>query len=105
MTLGYIIFLLLWGFIVGGLARLAVPGPDPMPIWMTIALGLGGSIIGKQITFNGPDGFPVTQTVSAVSFDGTGIPPHVHTPVFTAEEFANNHDAAFDQAINLLTQP
>jgi uncharacterized membrane protein YeaQ/YmgE (transglycosylase-associated protein family) len=49
MTLGYIIFLLVWGFIVGGLARLAVPGPDPMPIWKTIALGLTGSIIGGVI--------------------------------------------------------
>ena len=49
MTLGFIIFLLLWGLVVGALARLAVPGPDPMPIWMTIALGLAGSIIGGLI--------------------------------------------------------
>jgi uncharacterized membrane protein YeaQ/YmgE (transglycosylase-associated protein family) len=59
MTLGYIIFLLVWGFIVGGLARLAVPGPDPMPIWMTIALGLAGSIIGGvigQLLFGNPGG-------------------------------------------------
>ena len=59
MTLGYIVFLLLWGFIIGGLARLAVPGPDPMPIWMTIALGLAGSIIGGvvgQILFGNPGG-------------------------------------------------
>jgi uncharacterized membrane protein YeaQ/YmgE (transglycosylase-associated protein family) len=59
MTLGYIIFLLVWGFIVGGLARLAVPGPDPMPIWMTIALGLAGSIIGGvigQLVFGNPGG-------------------------------------------------
>jgi uncharacterized membrane protein YeaQ/YmgE (transglycosylase-associated protein family) len=34
------------GFIVGGLARLALPGPDPMPWYATIALGLGGSIVG-----------------------------------------------------------
>jgi uncharacterized membrane protein YeaQ/YmgE (transglycosylase-associated protein family) len=47
--LGFIIFLLLWGLVVGALARLAVPGPDPMPIWMTIALGLAGSIIGGVI--------------------------------------------------------
>jgi uncharacterized membrane protein YeaQ/YmgE (transglycosylase-associated protein family) len=47
--LGFIIFLLLWGLIVGALARLAVPGPDPMPIWMTIALGLAGSLLGGII--------------------------------------------------------
>lgn len=31
------------GFITGGLARLAVPGPDPMPVWLTVAIGLAGS--------------------------------------------------------------
>ena len=49
MTIGFIIFIIVWGFIVGGLARLAVPGPDPMPWWATIALGIGGSIIGGVI--------------------------------------------------------
>jgi len=34
---------MLAGFITGGLARLAVPGPDPMPVWLTMAIGLAGS--------------------------------------------------------------
>jgi uncharacterized membrane protein YeaQ/YmgE (transglycosylase-associated protein family) len=42
----YIIGLIVWGFIVGGLARLALPGPDPMPWYATIGLGLAGSLIG-----------------------------------------------------------
>ena len=46
MTLGFIIAILIWGFIIGGPARLAIPGPDPMPIWMTTAIGIGGSLIG-----------------------------------------------------------
>jgi uncharacterized membrane protein YeaQ/YmgE (transglycosylase-associated protein family) len=50
MTLGFIIGILIWGFIVGGLARFAVPGPDPMPIWMTTAFGIGGSLIGGIIS-------------------------------------------------------
>jgi uncharacterized membrane protein YeaQ/YmgE (transglycosylase-associated protein family) len=50
MTLGFILFILLWGFIVGGLARLAIPGPDPMPVWMTIAIGIGGSLLGGIVT-------------------------------------------------------
>ncbi len=41
--LGAIIAIMLAGFITGALARLAVPGPDPMPIWLTIAIGLAGS--------------------------------------------------------------
>lgn len=42
----FIIGLVIWGFIVGGLARLALPGPDPMPWYATIGLGLGGSLVG-----------------------------------------------------------
>src|SRR2546426_4873370 len=38
-----------FGFIPGGLARLAVPGPDPMPIWLTVAIGLVGSAVGGAI--------------------------------------------------------
>ena len=34
------------GSIVGGLARLALPGPDPMGILATIGLGLAGSFVG-----------------------------------------------------------
>ena len=45
----YILGLVVWGFIVGGLARLALPGPDPMPWYATIGLGLGGSLIGGII--------------------------------------------------------
>ena len=50
MTLAFILFILLWGLLIGGLARLAVPGPDPMPIWLTIAIGIGGSLIGGIVT-------------------------------------------------------
>ena len=52
MTLAFILFILLWGLVVGGLARLAVPGPDPMPIWLTIAIGIGGSLIGGIVTIH-----------------------------------------------------
>ena len=45
----FILALIVWGFIVGGLARLALPGPDPMPWYATIGLGLGGSLIGGVI--------------------------------------------------------
>jgi uncharacterized membrane protein YeaQ/YmgE (transglycosylase-associated protein family) len=41
--LGSIIAIMVLGFITGGLARLAVPGPDPMPAWLTVAIGLAGS--------------------------------------------------------------
>ena len=42
--------IMLFGFITGGLARLAVPGPDPMPFWLTILIGLGGAALGGGVT-------------------------------------------------------
>ena len=49
MSLGFILAILFSGFITGSLARLAIPGPDPMPIWLTIAIGLTGSIVGAIV--------------------------------------------------------
>ena len=45
----FILVAILGGFIVGGLARWALPGPDPMPWYATVALGLGGSLIGGLV--------------------------------------------------------
>jgi uncharacterized membrane protein YeaQ/YmgE (transglycosylase-associated protein family) len=48
-VLGSIILIMFFGFITGSLARLAVPGPDPMPVWLTVAIGLAGSLAGGAI--------------------------------------------------------
>jgi uncharacterized membrane protein YeaQ/YmgE (transglycosylase-associated protein family) len=48
-VLGSIIMIMFFGFITGALARLAVPGPDPMPVWLTVAIGLAGSVGGGAI--------------------------------------------------------
>jgi uncharacterized membrane protein YeaQ/YmgE (transglycosylase-associated protein family) len=48
-VLGSVILIMLFGFITGGLARLAVPGPDPMPVWLTVAIGLLGSAGGGAV--------------------------------------------------------
>ena len=40
---GAIVAIMFAGFITGALARLAVPGPDPMPVWLTVGIGLAGS--------------------------------------------------------------
>jgi len=37
------------GFVIGGAARFAVPGPDPMPFWLTVLIGLVGSAIGTAV--------------------------------------------------------
>jgi uncharacterized membrane protein YeaQ/YmgE (transglycosylase-associated protein family) len=45
----FLIVLALSGLVVGALARLALPGPDPMSIPATIGLGLAGSFVGGLI--------------------------------------------------------
>jgi uncharacterized membrane protein YeaQ/YmgE (transglycosylase-associated protein family) len=47
--LGAILSIMAFGFLTGGLARLAVPGPDPMPVWLTMSIGLAGSAGGGGI--------------------------------------------------------
>ncbi|MBA2384088.1 MAG: GlsB/YeaQ/YmgE family stress response membrane protein [Actinobacteria bacterium] len=44
-----ILSLLVSGLIVGALARFALPGKDSMPIWMTILLGIAGSMLGGLV--------------------------------------------------------
>src|SRR4051812_20270609 len=48
--LGAILSVAATGFLIGALARLAIPGPDPMPFWLTILIGLGGAALGGSIT-------------------------------------------------------
>lgn len=42
----FLLMLALWGLIVGALARLALPGKDPMGLLATMAIGLVGSFLG-----------------------------------------------------------
>ncbi|MGH3070768.1 MAG: GlsB/YeaQ/YmgE family stress response membrane protein [Gaiellaceae bacterium] len=46
IMLGAILSLLVSGLIIGLLARFAVPGKDPLPVWHTIVLGIAGSLVG-----------------------------------------------------------
>jgi uncharacterized membrane protein YeaQ/YmgE (transglycosylase-associated protein family) len=59
-----------FGFITGSLARLAVPGPDPMPVWLTVAIGLAGSLAGGGLALaiwgNGSQGIGLLSFLGAV---------------------------------------
>jgi uncharacterized membrane protein YeaQ/YmgE (transglycosylase-associated protein family) len=46
----YVLLLLVWGFVVGALARLAVPGPDPMGVVRTALFGVAGSLLGGLVS-------------------------------------------------------
>jgi uncharacterized membrane protein YeaQ/YmgE (transglycosylase-associated protein family) len=48
--------------VIGALARLAVPGPDPMPLWATILFGLVGAFLG------GAFGLAVAGWIGAILF-------------------------------------
>ncbi len=49
--ISFLISLVITGLIVGALGRLAIPGPNPMSIGLTIAVGIGGAFVGGLIAF------------------------------------------------------
>jgi uncharacterized membrane protein YeaQ/YmgE (transglycosylase-associated protein family) len=49
MSASFVIAILISGLFTGALARLVIPGPDPMPLWLTLAIGLAGSIVGAVV--------------------------------------------------------
>ena len=49
--LTYLLILVITGLIVGALARLALPGRDPMSIPQTIGIGIAGSLIAGLISY------------------------------------------------------
>jgi uncharacterized membrane protein YeaQ/YmgE (transglycosylase-associated protein family) len=65
----FIIGLLLSGLIVGALGRLVIPGPNPMTIAMTIAVGIGGSFLGGlvgNLLFGRPGGLLLAVASAAL---------------------------------------
>ena len=47
------------GFVVGALARFFYPGAVPMGFWLTVGLGVGGSLVGgiiSSLLWKTPDG-------------------------------------------------
>jgi uncharacterized membrane protein YeaQ/YmgE (transglycosylase-associated protein family) len=63
MSAGLVVAILISGFFTGAVARLAVPGPDPMPLWLTTAIGLTGSIAGAALAHGlGGGGYAVSFT-------------------------------------------
>jgi uncharacterized membrane protein YeaQ/YmgE (transglycosylase-associated protein family) len=48
---GFIISTIISGLIIGALGRLAVPGPNPMSIGMTILIGIAGAFLGGLVAY------------------------------------------------------
>jgi len=47
--IAFIISLLITGILFGALGRLAIPGPNPMSIGITILVGIGGALLGGLV--------------------------------------------------------
>lgn len=48
-VIGYIVSLAIVGLVIGALGRLVVPGPNPIGLGMTVAVGVVGSVVGALI--------------------------------------------------------
>ena len=49
--IAFLIVITLGGLLVGALARLALPGKDPMTLGQTMLIGIGGSLAAGLITY------------------------------------------------------
>jgi len=49
--IAYLIGIIIAGLLFGALARLALPGKDPMSIPMTIGIGIAGSFLGGMLVY------------------------------------------------------
>jgi uncharacterized membrane protein YeaQ/YmgE (transglycosylase-associated protein family) len=47
----YLIITAISGLFIGGLARLALPGRDPMSLFQTMLVGIAGSLIGGIVAW------------------------------------------------------
>jgi uncharacterized membrane protein YeaQ/YmgE (transglycosylase-associated protein family) len=71
--LGAILSLLVSGLIIGLLARFAVPGKDPLPLWQTVLLGIAGSLLGGIVAslvgaIDGDDTLDAGEAMSSFLF-------------------------------------
>jgi uncharacterized membrane protein YeaQ/YmgE (transglycosylase-associated protein family) len=51
VTASGIISAIVIGLIIGALGRLVVPGRQPIPIWLTIVIGIVAALIGSWIAY------------------------------------------------------
>jgi uncharacterized membrane protein YeaQ/YmgE (transglycosylase-associated protein family) len=67
--LAWLAVLVLVGILVGGMARLALPGKDPMTIGQTMLIGIAGTVASGAVTyfiFGAGPGLPLAVVFSTV---------------------------------------
>jgi uncharacterized membrane protein YeaQ/YmgE (transglycosylase-associated protein family) len=78
MTITGIISAIIIGLIIGALGRLVVPGRQPIPIWLTIVIGIIAAFIGGFIAAalgysNANGGIPWIQIILQVVVAAIGV--------------------------------
>jgi uncharacterized membrane protein YeaQ/YmgE (transglycosylase-associated protein family) len=48
-VIGDIIWIIIIGTVIGLLARLVVPGRQPIPMWLTVLIGIVGALVGNWL--------------------------------------------------------
>ncbi|MFC5905793.1 GlsB/YeaQ/YmgE family stress response membrane protein [Streptacidiphilus monticola] len=46
----WLVWLIIEGLVIGLLAKLVVPGRNPVPVWLTILIGIAGALLGNLIS-------------------------------------------------------
>jgi len=67
--IGWVLVLILTGLLVGGMARLALPGKDPMTLGQTMLIGIAGTLISGIVTyfiFGAAPGLPLAVVFASV---------------------------------------
>ena len=66
--IAFIVVIAVSGLVIGALARLALPGPDPMSIPATIGLGIAGTFVGGIVArlFLGTGGGLIFAVLGAI---------------------------------------
>lgn len=77
MTVTGIITAIIVGAIIGALGRLVVPGRQPIPIWLTIVVGIVAALIGtwiaRSLGFADTAGFDWRETIVQVILAAIGV--------------------------------
>jgi uncharacterized membrane protein YeaQ/YmgE (transglycosylase-associated protein family) len=77
MTPASVIGAIVIGLIIGALGRLAVPGKQNLPIWLTIVVGIVAALIGSAIARSAgwadTDGIDVLEILIQVALAAIGV--------------------------------
>lgn len=77
MTVTGIITAIVFGLIIGALARLVLPGRQSIPIWLTILIGIVGAFIGtfiyRYLINPNTEGFNILEVILQIIVAAIGV--------------------------------